>query len=86
MSVDSIPGDFCLVEKSLFFFFCFFFLKLMIEKTYRHNGTDISDSSDDHARQRGIQVRVADVRIVTEEAMMRHSPGFLRDERKASED
>ena len=79
MSVDSIPGDFCLVEKNLFF-------KFMIQKTYRHNGTDISDSSDDHARQRGIQVRVADVRIVTEEAMMRHSPGFLRDERKASED
>ncbi len=56
------------------------------KKTYRHNWTDISDSADDYARQRGVQVRVADVRIVTEEAMMRHSPGFLRDERKDDED
>jgi hypothetical protein len=55
-------------------------------KTYRHNGTDISDSADDYARQRRVQVRVADVRVVTEEAMMRHSPGFLRDERKDDED
>jgi len=75
---DFIPGLVC---------FLFFFVNgQKIEKTYRQNGTDISDPADDYARQRGVQVRVADVRIVTEEAMMRHSPGFLRDERKASED
>lgn len=64
----------------------FFVNSQKMEKTYRHNWTDISDSADDYARQRGVQVRVADVRIVTEEAMMRHSPGFLRDERKDDED